>query len=109
MPKEIVRHPRRPTANESFLTLMPPAAHDVIALVDLLQKCRQLFREMLKIGIHGNDHIADRRIQPGLQSGCLAVVASQLDHMESGLEFGQVARSSEALVAAAIIHEHEFE
>jgi len=45
---------------------------------------------MLKIGIHGNDHIADRRIQPGPAKRLSGRSWRRNSiHMESGLEFAK--------------------
>ena len=75
----------RPAADDPFLALVPPAAHEVVPLVELRQKRGDVLGKMLQIGVHRNDHVARGRRQAGLQRRGLPEIAPQLNERACAL------------------------
>ena len=70
-----VGHPGRELAHDRIVhPVFAPAAGDVEAFVDLLQQRRNIFRSMLQIAIHGDDHVAFGFVETGRQGSGLAEV-----------------------------------
>ena len=56
-----------------------PAADDVVALVELVQKPRDLGRIVLKVAVQGENQVAPARLKPRGERGRLAEVATEPD------------------------------
>ena len=104
-----VRGAGRPSPQDPFPPVVPPAAHQVVAFFDLVQEERQVLRKVLQVGVHRDDEIAARGGQAGLQRGGLAEVAPELDDAEPGLGRDQGLGDVERSVRAAIVDEDELE
>ena len=52
---EPVRDPRRQLAGEAVLPVLPPAADDVVALVELLEQPPDVGRVVLEVAVHRDD------------------------------------------------------
>ena len=57
-----------------------PAAHDVIALVDLLEEVGDVVRVILQVSVEENEDRAAAVIDARLHGGCLAEVAAEAHH-----------------------------
>ena len=106
---EPVRGPRRPAARDAFAPVRPPAAHDVVAFLDPLEKRRDVFGKMLQVGVHRNDDVAFRMVEADLQRGSLSVVAPQRNHLHAPVDGREFLGCFEGPIAAAIVDENEFE
>jgi hypothetical protein len=84
-----------------------PAAGDVVALGELGEQLRQIFRRMLQVAVHGDDHLAQGVIEAGGERGRLAVVAGQFDDADGGIAGAEAAQRQVAAVAAAVIDEDD--
>src|SRR5258708_32999547 len=81
-PGQLSHHPVRDSAGHLpqepvIASSVAPAADQVIAFLDFLEKARNLLRIVLQIPIHGNNHFAARKIESRLQCRRLAEIAPQ--------------------------------
>jgi hypothetical protein len=97
----------RPATVYAFLAIGPPAAHDVVAFFDLLEKSRDVFRKVLEVGVHRDDHRALGVFESHLQRRRLAIVAPERHERDARIDERQLLGHGQRLVAAAVIDQHE--
>ena len=77
----------------AVLAVAPPAADDVVSLVDLLEEQRDVGRVVLEVAVHRHDDAPLRVVESGRHRRRLAVVAAQLDDLESRVVATRVAQA----------------
>ena len=85
-----------------------PAAHEIEALFDFLEKPGNLFRVVLQIPVHGDDDLAAREIKSGFQPGGLPEISAQADDVDAVIVLVNIRQHLEGVVPAAVVHEHQF-
>ena len=85
-----------------------PAADQVEAFFDFLEKAGNLFGIVLQVAIHGNDDLAPREIKSRLQPGRLAEISPQSDDVHTMIVLVNIGKHLEGVVPAAVVHEHQF-
>ena len=85
------------TSRGVVLPVLAPAAHDVVALVDLRQQPRDVVRVVLQVAVHGDDDVAAAVVDPGLDCRRLAEVAAKRDHAHAAIADGEAGRAARLL------------
>jgi len=86
---------------------MAPTAHQVVALLQLLQQHRDISRIVLQIAIEGHDHLAAAGIETGRHCWGLAVIAAQ-QHRHQLRRLGrQLLQHRCGAIAGAVVHQHQ--
>jgi hypothetical protein len=71
-----IRSGGRPTTDHPFAPLGAPAADHVVSILDLCEKLRDVFREMLEVCVHRDNDGAACLLESGLQGSRLSIVAA---------------------------------
>ena len=87
------------------LPILSPAADHIVPLVKFVQDLRNVGGIVLEIGIHGNDDPALGMIETCRQGRRLSEVASELQHQDMMVPFGEIGQDSTASVAASVVDE----
>jgi hypothetical protein len=93
----------RHAARCPVLTVLTPAADDVIALVDLLEQTRDVAGVVLQIPVHQNDHVSRGVVEACRQGGRLPEIAPELDELESRIAGAEGGGALEGGVAAPVV------
>ena len=94
-------------APEVVSALVPPSGHDVEPLVDLVQELRDLLRNVLKVSVHRNDHVATRVIKSDREFRSLtARIHPEAKGARSGVAYAQLDEGVEGAVPATVVHEN---
>jgi hypothetical protein len=88
--------------------VLPPAAGDVVAFVDLRKQRGNVLGRMLQIPIHGNHHAALRLVESGGECGGLPEIAPQTDHLQVSIGLGKIRQQFEAAIRGCVIYENDF-
>ena len=100
-------HRRQPARDELVLSVLPPAARDVVAALDHLDHRRNVARIVLQIAVRGDDEPSARVIEAGRERRGLAEIAPQPDHPQMRIAGLQLRQDLEALVRAPIVDDDE--
>ena len=102
---EPVRDARRNFSRDGIVqTSLAPSARDVVPLVDLREESRYIFGLVLQIAVERDDDFTLGLVEPGRQSGSLAEVAAQADHLQPRIRFREIGEEFEAAVRGSIVH-----
>src|SRR5262245_21643760 len=104
---QLVRDPRRKRAQEAVLAVLTPATDHVVTFFELRQKARDVFRLMLQVAVHGDDHVALGVIESGGQRRCLAEIAPQPYACHARIERGDLPEDHRRAICAAVIDEDQ--
>jgi hypothetical protein len=85
--------------------MLAPAARDIVPFVDLLQERRDILGSVLKVAVHGDDHVALRFVKTRRKSRRLAKIAAQPDHFQVLVGFHKIRQQLEAAVGRGVVHE----
>ena len=88
--------------------LFAPTAGDVESLIDFLQEGGNIFRSVLQIAVHGDDHLAAGLVKAGRESGRLSEVAPQADHLQVRIGFDQIAQQLVAAIGRSVVDIENF-
>src|SRR5499426_740119 len=105
---QLVRDPRRKRSQETVLAVLTPAADHVVTFFELRQKSRDVFRLMLQIAVHGDDHVAFGVIESGGQRRGLAEISAQSDACHARVEGGDLSQNRRRAIGAAVINKDQF-
>ena len=86
-----------------------PAADDVVSLVDLLEEERDVGRVVLKVTVHGDDHVAPGMVEARRHRCRLPVVAAQPDELQRASSSASLVRSTEGVIAASVVDHDDLE
>ena len=104
---EPVRHARGEAADEVVAALPAPAAHDVVALVDLREQEADVGGIVLEVAVHRHDHGAAGVVEAGGHRRRLAEVPPQADELEAVVRRGESSEPPVGVVTAAVVdHDH---
>src|SRR5262249_42214669 len=103
-----VGNPRRNAPQDEVVdTLLAPAADNVIALAQSLQKQGDVVGIVLKISVHGDDIFAFAVIKSGSERRGLTEVTAQLDDDHAAIDCGDLLQQRERVVATAVVDKHQ--
>ena len=103
-----VRHARRNLARDRVIyPLLAPARSDVVAFVHLCQQRRNVFRSMLQVAIHRDNHVALGLMEARRQRRRLSEIPPQPDHLQRPVRLHQIRQQFQAAVRRRIVHEHD--
>ena len=103
-----VADPRRNlTQEEMVLTAGPQAQDGIVTLLQLVQQTSDVGRVVLEVAVHGDQHLAARPVNAGLQGRRLAEVAPQPDHLDPGVRGRQLLQNGKGTVHTAVVHEDD--
>ena len=97
-------------AEERVPAVLPPAAHGVVALLQLGHQAGNLLRRVLQIRVQGDHHLAPGRLEAGEDGLVLAEIAVKLQGPQVlrifVVEFGEELPGA---VAGAVVHQDDLE
>src|SRR5579859_2566598 len=95
-------------AQTRVLAMLAPATDNIVALVQLLQETRNIYRVVLKIAIHENQHLAGAMMNTGRNGGGLPIVTTEPDNVRARVRCCQFAQLLKGIIATAIINVDDF-
>ena len=99
----------RESLRERVVTLLLVPRHEVVSVfLNHPVEFRNLVGAVLKVGIHGDDHIALRLLESAEQGWRLAVVAAELDALCLFVLGSQFFYHLPRAVGASVVHENHF-
>ena len=104
----MVRHDARDIALDGVVpAVLPPAGTDVVALLEFGEHARNIFRIILPIPIHRNDHVTRCEIKARHHRCRLAKISAEMDHLHLPMRRGQCVEDLLASVQTSIIDEND--
>ncbi len=91
------------------LAVLPPAADDVVALVQLVHHPWNVGRVVLKVGVQRDHHVAASEVETGAHRRGLAEVAAETDDLHTPVGLVALAEKLVSAVGAAIVDENDLE
>src|SRR5262249_14543526 len=82
--------------------LAPPADH-IVTFFELRQKSRNIFRLMLQVAVHSDDHLALSVIESGGQRRGLAEITAQSNACHARVERGNLSKDHWRAISAPVI------
>src|SRR5262249_13386257 len=86
-----------------------PGADNVVALIELFQQARNVFRLVLQIAIHGDYVLAGGVVEAGSESAGLPEIAPQSEDDYALIDRRNFAEQPECRIAASVIDKDQLE
>ncbi len=106
---EAIRKPRRQSTNQPVLPFSPPAADDVVPLVDLVEQQGDVCRVVLKVPVHTDDDFSASMVEAGSHRGRLPKVPAQAHDPQPLVPSRERRQPRERLVAAPVVDDDDLE
>ena len=104
----IGHHGRQLAIPVAILPVEPPAADDVVALVNLGHEQRNVHGVILQVGVHGDDYIAACVVKAAREGGRLPRIAAQAQDGEARVLERNLAQQFKRAIARAVVHNQHF-
>jgi len=99
---------RRHLFHEAILPLLPPSAHEIVGIT-IGEEFQDVLAILLKIAVEVDDQFAGGLIETRFECAGLAVISIEVKYPNLGVLRCQTIQCFTAAVAAAIVHEDDFE
>src|SRR5688572_13174941 len=94
--------------HQPILSLLPPSAHEIVG-ISIGEEFQDVFAVLLKVAVYLDDNVTERLIETRFERAGLAVVSIEVEDPNLGMLRRHTIQGLAAAVAAAVVHEDEFE
>lgn len=106
----------KPVEYPAWIHLVPgivtgslPAAHNIVAFIEPVEKPGDFRRIILKVAVQGENQGPSRRLKRGCEGSCFAEVATEPDCADARVTLRKRKDDAPGTVAAAIVDENKFD
>ncbi len=94
--------------HQAILPLLPPSAHEIVG-ISIGEEFQDVFAVLLKVAVYLDDNVAERLIEARFERTGLAIISIEVEDPHSRMLRRQTIQGLAAAVAAAVVHEDDFE
>src|SRR5262249_40130961 len=92
----------------TIFSIGSPTGDNVVTLIEFFEQPRNICRIILQVGVHRDENVAPRIVDPGTHCRGLSVVASERNDSNAVIGLGYAPQSIKTSVAGAVVDIDDF-